>query len=298
MNQKNKLQKRVAIFTITIPFIAFCLTVILNWGKTIGYSELILFAIMYIVSTLGITAGYHRLLSHKSFEPIPLVKRCLLIAGSMAGQGPILFWVSNHRLHHIHSDRENDPHSPHRIAEGTFPSSLKTFWHAHIGWMISHENRNWPNLVPDLLKDRMVLSINMKYFLWLTLGILIPGLINGLMRQSIDGFLSGILWGGLIRIFFVHHVTWSINSVCHLYGSRHFVTEDHSTNNYLFGLLALGEGFHNNHHAFPSSARHGLLWWQIDFTYLFILILKYFKLINKVKTPRQKILKEKRIKYS
>ncbi len=214
---------------------------------------------MYALTTLGITAGYHRLFAHRSFQTNKTIKVLLGTLGSMAVQGPILFWVATHRRHHLVSDRPEDPHSP-VSQEKTFLSRAKGFWCSHIGWMLNHDPENRTKYVPDLLRDKLVFQLNQWYFYWVFLGLFIPAVLGGLLVNSWQGIVSGLLWGGFVRIFLVHHITWSINSICHLFGSRPYHTGDQSTNNWICGLLAFGEGWHNNHHAFPNSARHGLKW--------------------------------------
>jgi len=198
-------------------------------------------------------------------------------------------------LHHQKSDKEGDPHSPNLYIKNNLKEQFLSLINAHFGWMLKYHFENWPKYVPDLLKNKMILKINMQYFIWLLLGILLPGIINFIIHKTVYSFLSGTLWGGFIRIFIGHHFTWAINSVCHLYGKKHFKTKDNSKNNYLFGILSLGEGFHNNHHAFPFSAKHGLLPYQFDFTYFIIKVLYVLGVIKNIKIPKNELLKNKQI---
>jgi len=172
----------------------------------------------------------------------------------MAAQGPLVFWVAEHRAHHQFSDREGDPHSP----------DLEGLWHAHVGWMLDAAPPDLGRYAIDLLRDRLAMGMNQTYFAWVALGILLPGAITGLVEGSWAAAASGVLWGGLVRIFLVHHATWAVNSICHRFGSRPHATRDGSTNHWLVALFSLGEGWHNNHHAFPTSARHGLKTFELD----------------------------------
>jgi stearoyl-CoA desaturase (delta-9 desaturase) len=239
---------------------------------------------MYHVTGLGVTVGYHRLFTHRSFETVWPIRLALGILGSMAVQGPLLKWVAVHRRHHQHSDEVGDPHSPHLHGPGFF-AMLRGLVHAHTGWLFSPDFAGMERYVRDLSSDRMLLAISKLFPLWVLIGLLIPAALGGLLTLTWYGVLAGFIWGGLVRIFLVHHMTWSINSVCHLWGGRPFRSQDHSRNNLIFGIIGFGEGWHNNHHAFPTSARHGLRWWQIDMTYLIIRTLKAVKLAWKVRLP-------------
>ncbi|HTD85674.1 MAG TPA: acyl-CoA desaturase [Candidatus Binatia bacterium] len=280
----ERLERRVAIITIIVPFIALAFAIVLFWGKGVSALDLILCGAMYVITAFGLTMGFHRLFTHRSFKCARAVTTFLGVSGSMAAQGPILFWVACHRRHHQCSDEDGDPHSPHEFGGG-FAGVLRGWWHAHMGWMLTHKAENYRRLVGDLLRDRQVMSMNQHYFLWIALGLLIPGVLGGVISQTWWGFFTGVLWGGLVRIFLVHHCTWSINSICHLFGSAPFATGDESKNNGLCAMLTMGEGWHNNHHAFPSSARHGLMWWQLDIVYLAVSALRCVGLAWDVHVP-------------
>jgi len=245
---------------------------------------------MYSLTMLGITLGYHRLFTHRSFKCALPLKIIFGICGCMAAQGPIYFWAACHRHHHQCSDHEGDPHSPHSFGKG-FVGALRGWWHAHTGWMFNHEPENYRRLVPDLILDRRLSFIDRHYFLWIVLGLLLPATAAAFVTRTWTGFFAGLLWGGFIRIFLVHHSTWSINSVCHLFGSSPFDTKDESRNNAFCALLTFGEGWHNNHHAFPSSARHGLHWWQADFVFKVILALRFFGLAWDILEPTPEQIK-------
>jgi len=269
---------------VVAPLAGLVLGIVLLWGRGFSWLPLALMLGMYMITALGITVGYHRLFTHRSFETNGIVKAILGICGSMAVQGPLLKWVAQHRLHHQHSDDDGDPHSPHMRGEGIV-EVLKGLWHAHVGWIFAPDPPNLSRYIGDLQKQRLLRLINDLFPLWVTAGLLIPAALGGLLTRSWTGVLLGFIWGGLARIFLVHHVTWSINSVCHLWGTRPFNSHDESRNNFIFGVLGLGEGWHNNHHAFPTSARHGLRWWQIDVSYRVIRVLQWCHLASKVKVP-------------
>lgn len=243
--EKSLAEKLVVLAVVVIPFLGTIVAIVMLWNQWVNWVDLTLMLVLYIISGLGITVGFHRLLTHKSFETTWWMKRLMLISGSMALEGDPITWASTHIQHHAHSDGEDDPHSP-----------LEGLWHAHVGWMFSHKHKvdvygTW------LKKDPDVVWVAKTWVLWVAVGLIIPTLIAG---------WSGLLWGGLVRIFLTHHITWSVNSICHTFGRRDYQTRDASRNNFLVGLLAFGEGWHNNHHAFPRSAFHGLRWWQIDFS--------------------------------
>lgn len=238
---------------------------------------------MYCATMLGITMGYHRLLAHRSFETNKWGRAALAILGSMAAQGPLLYWVAVHRRHHQRSDQPGDPHSP--VANGKHRgASARGFWHAHLGWMFEDHNLNFRKLVPELMKDRTLMTIDRAYPIWALMGLLIPTLIGGIVTGSLPGAGHGFLWGGLLRVFAAHHATWSINSICHVVGTRPFATPDLSRNNFALALLTFGEGWHNNHHAFPAAAQHGIRWWQLDIVYYIVCFLEGLGIVRSVRT--------------
>jgi len=270
------------LMVVILPFLGFVAAVFSLWGRGINLIDLSLLLGMYVLTAVGITVGYHRLFTHRAFETNKMVQFVLAILGSMAIEGPLLKWVAVHRRHHQHSDTHGDPHSPHEQGDG-FLGLLRGLWHAHVGWFFAPVPSNLPHYVKDLHQSRMLRTTSKLFPLWVTLGVLIPAALGGLLAGTWMGVLSGLLWGGLARIFLVHHVTWSINSICHLWGSQPFRTGDHSRNNFIFGALGFGEGWHNNHHAFTSSARFGLRWWQIDLGYWFICVLAWLGLASRVR---------------
>jgi stearoyl-CoA desaturase (delta-9 desaturase) len=248
---------------VLLPFLGLVAGVVFLWGRGFRWVELGLLLGMYVVTILGVTVGFHRLFTHRAFETNRVVQFVLAALGSMAVEGPLLKWVALHRCHHQHSDRPGDPHSPHHGGRGL----LRGFWHAHLGWMFRGDAPGLERYVKDLRQSCLLRAVSATFPLWVVAGLLLPAALGGLLTATWTGALLGFVWGGLVRVLLVHHLSWSVNSVCHLWGGRPFPSHDHSRNNFLFGVLALGEGWHNNHHAFPTSARHGLRWWQIDISY-------------------------------
>jgi len=252
------LTKIILLALVWLPIIGVVSAIALLWNRWVNWVDLTLFLTMYTVCAFGITLGFHRMLTHKAFQAHPWVKTFFLISGSMAMQGPALHWAATHTQHHANSDEEDDPHSP-----------LKSLWHAHVGWILNDFKPDIQKYAGAMLKDPIIVFVHNTFWLWVFVGLAIPSLIGAgaayLMGQSAwFGALTGLIWGGFVRLFFNQHVTWAVNSICHTFGSRQFETTDESRNNFLFGILAMGEGWHNNHHAFPRSARHGMNWKQPD----------------------------------
>ncbi|HWP45777.1 MAG TPA: acyl-CoA desaturase [Candidatus Limnocylindrales bacterium] len=289
----QKFERTIALVVVITPFLGFLAATILFWGYALGLVELGLLIGMYAATIIGIGVGFHRHFSHRAFKTNRVVRVILAILGSMAAQGPVLFWAAIHRRHHAYSDQSGDPHSPHLHGDG-ISGLLRGLWHAHTGWLFVHEVTDWSHYIPDLLRDTLLFKVNRLYFVWVFLGLLIPTLLGGILTGTWIGALQGFLWGGLIRTFLVHHTTWSVNSITHVCGTRPFHSRDESRNNFLIALLAFGEGWHNNHHAFPGSARHGLKWWQIDWNGCVIRILERIGLAWDVKVPTARMLVESR----
>ena len=279
----------VNLGAVVVPFLGLITAVILLWGRGFSWVDLGLLLGMYVLTGLGITVGFHRLFTHRAFETNAVVQFILAALGSMAVQSSLLKWVAMHRRHHQHSDRPEDPHSPHHQGHG-IRGVLRGVWHAHLGWFFLPDPPNLSRYVKDLRASRSVRVASALFPLWVVVGLLIPAVLGGLLTGSWGGALFGLVWGGLARIFLVHHVTWSINSFCHLWGRRPFRSQDHSRNNVLLGLLGLGEGWHNNHHAFPTSAKLGLKWWQMDAGYWVIRALALFRLAWNVRLPSEETL--------
>jgi stearoyl-CoA desaturase (delta-9 desaturase) len=287
------LQRVVMFLSVVGPLVGLAAAIVLLWGRAIGPIDLLAMVVMYCIAGFGTTIGYHRLLTHKAFETVRPVRLLLAVFGSMGGQGAVIRWVATHRRHHQESDREGDPHSPHVHGERSL-DLLRGLFHAHVAWCFNADPVDCARSVRDLTTDRAMLLIDKLYFFWVFLGMLIPAAIVGVITRSWGGALSGFLWGGLGRIGLMQHVTWSVNSVCHVWGSRPFRSGDHSANNAAVALLSLGEGWHNNHHAFPTSARHGLFWWQFDPSYLLIKAMEKAGLAWNVRLPNAAAMAVKR----
>ena len=248
---------------LIVPFVALVAAVPLVWGWGIGWADLTVAAVFYTLSTLGVTIGFHRYFTHGAFKAKRPLRIALAIAGSLAAQGSVIGWVADHRRHHAFSDREGDPHSPWLF--GTSPVALaRGFWHAHMGWLFGRDKTNIERFAPDLAADRDIQMVDRLFPLWVSLSVLLPAALGGLLTMSWWGVLTGFLWAGLARVAFQHHVTWSVNSVCHMIGDRPFVSRDRSANFWPLAILSMGESWHNSHHADPTSARHGVRRGQID----------------------------------
>lgn len=290
------LLRLINLLAVVIPILGVIAAIGLLWGVAFNWLYLAILLGMYLASAVGITVGYHRLFTHKSFKTPKAIEILFAALGSMAVEGPVLQWVATHRKHHQHSDRDDDPHSPHTHGDGAW-GTIRGMFHAHVGWILACKSfksvqdgfatvpEGLARYVKDLEQDRWCRFMSKTFPLWVAIGLLIPAVLGGLLTMSWTGALLGFIWGGLVRVFLLHHVTWSINSVCHIWGTQPFDSHDHSKNNAIFGVLALGEGWHNNHHAFPTSARHGLRWWEVDASYLLILAMSKVGLASEVRVP-------------
>lgn len=252
-----------------------------------------IFAVFYLLSGFGITAGYHRLFTHRSFQTYPVIRGIFAVLGSTAIQGSVPDWVADHRKHHAYADEAGDPHSPHAGHEG---GRVRGFIHAHFGWLFADEKASRHRYVPDLLEDPVVMAVHRRFALIVVLSYFVAPFTAGLVAtRKLRGGLSGFLWGGAMRVFFVHHGTWSVNSVCHLWGKRPFQTRDKSTNNPFVAIVALGEGNHHNHHAFPRSAKHGLERGQVDPTWWLIRAMEKTGLAWDVQRVSPEAMERKRV---
>jgi stearoyl-CoA desaturase (delta-9 desaturase) len=262
----TRLERNVNIAAVVLPFLGVIAGGVVLWNSFLSPLDLAIMAVMYMGTAIGITVGFHRLLTHRAFQTHSWMRYTLAVLGEMAVQGPVIDWVADHRKHHTFTDEEGDPHSPHAGQGAGIDGMLKGLWHAHTGWLFStHGQASSKRFAPDLLEDRGMRRINKAFPLIALYSLAIPFLLGlALSGWSLAAGLSALLWGGLVRIFFVHHVTWSINSICHFFGSRRFELEDRSTNVFWLALPSLGEAWHHNHHAFPRSAFHGLRWWELD----------------------------------
>ena len=261
----SRLYAAVLVAAIVAPIGATFYAIVLLWQQWIGWRELALFLGLYAVTVIGTTLGYHRLATHRSFETYPALKAVLLILGAMNLQGQVVNWAAYHLKHHAHADQDGDPHSPR---EG--------FLHAHVAWLVRVEPADRERYCKRLLRDPVVMFVDRTAVVWAAAGLALPFAVGG---------WHGLLWGGAVRIAFANHVTFAVNSICHLYGARPFATRDDSRNNWLIGLLAFGEGWHNNHHAFPSMAYHGMTRRQVDLSGLLLKLFARLGLVWNLKAP-------------
>jgi stearoyl-CoA desaturase (Delta-9 desaturase) len=278
-------QRFAMLFATILPLVGLGLAVWTTWGWGMSGVDLGLFVGFYVVTGLGITAGFHRLFTHQSFKAPTPVRVAFAVAGSLAIQGSVIDWVATHRRHHAYSDQFGDPHSPHVDAAGGTVGMLRGLWYAHLGWLFSPDGTVQQAWAPDLLKDPAVARVSRWFPQIVVASFLAPAVLGGLLTMSLTGALTGFLWGGLARIFLLHHVTWSINSICHVFGTRPFESHDEARNNPVMALLGFGEGWHNAHHAFPASARHGLRWWEFDSSWVVIKTLSLVGLARDIKLP-------------
>jgi stearoyl-CoA desaturase (delta-9 desaturase) len=266
-----------------VPLLGAVVAAALVLAGEVSLLDLALFAGMYIVAVLGVTVGFHRLLAHRSFTAPTWVRIALTAAGSMAAQGPSIVWVAHHRRHHRLTDRTGDPHSPFVDASGMEIHGWTGFWHAHLGWLLeSSLSSDHVRYCPDLVREKSQRWMSIHFLYFVAAGILLPTLIGGVVTQSLRGALTGMLWGGLVRMFVLNQTTYAINSAGHLIGRRAYATPDESHNLASLALLSFGESWHNNHHAVPRSARFGLEWWQVDLGGSFIGLLERVGLAKSV----------------
>ena len=256
----TRLHRNINIAAVFLPIVALLVAIVVFWGHGVSWVDLALLVFMYVITGLGITVGYHRMLTHRAFQTSKPVEYTFAILGSMALQGPVISWVADHRKHHAHTDQEGDPHSPHAgFAGGGLLNALRGLFHAHVGWLWVNEGRAGARkYAPDLLEDPGMKRISRMFPWWALATFAIPAILGGLITWSWTGALTGLLWGGFVRVFLLHHVTWSINSICHFLGSRPFEIDDHSGNVFWLAIPSFGEAWHHNHHAFPRSAVHGM----------------------------------------
>jgi stearoyl-CoA desaturase (delta-9 desaturase) len=296
MNPRDAaVQRRVVLVLTVLPFLGFVAAAWLLWGSGLSATDAGISLFFYLFTGLGVTIGYHRLFTHKSFEPKRPLKIVLAVAGSMAVEGSLISWCATHRRHHAYSDRDGDPHSPHLDEGPGIIGVVKGLWHAHLGWLSSPENTRPERWAPDLLKDPDLVTIN-RFFPHLTvLSFGLPPVLGFVLTQSLWGAVTAFVWGSLVRIFFLHHVTWSINSICHFYGKRPFKSLDFSTNNWVLALVSFGESWHNNHHAFPTSALHGIGRGQVDVSGALIRLFEKLRWAHRVKLVSAKQVASKKI---
>jgi stearoyl-CoA desaturase (delta-9 desaturase) len=282
---------------VMLPFLGFVAAVVLLWNTVVDWSDLAVMLLMYVISGYGVTLGFHRLLTHRSFQTFKPVEYTLAILGSVAVQGPVMSWVADHRKHHAHTDKEGDPHSPHGHGGG-FKGAVAGLWYAHMGWLFKASGTaEHSRYAKDLYEDPGMRVIHRTFGLWAAVGILIPAGLGFAIDGTLAGAVTAALWGGPVRIFALHHVTWSINSVCHVYGERPFEVRsgDKASNFWPLALISFGESWHNLHHADPTSARHGVLRGQIDTSARVIWLFEKAGAAYEVKWPKPERLAAKRV---
>jgi stearoyl-CoA desaturase (Delta-9 desaturase) len=259
------LDRTITGLVTVLPVLALGVAVWQAWGGWLQMSDVLVFLILYVLTGLGVTVGFHRLLTHRSFKTGPVVRAVLAILGSAAIEGPAISWVADHRKHHAFADRPGDPHSPHVDHGVGWRGALRGLLHAHIGWLFRHDERGLKTrYAPDLLNDPVVRFVDRTFVVWALGGLALAFGLGVAIGGSVGAGLTALIWGGGVRMFALHHVTYSINSICHVFGRRGFETADESRNVAWLALPSFGEAWHNNHHAFPTSAAHGLRRWQLD----------------------------------
>jgi len=267
----SRLERYLNLAAVILPFAAFAAAIVLLWNSLVGWSDLAIFSFMYVTTALGVTIGYHRLLTHRAFDAPRPVRYGLAALGQMSVQGSVIDWVADHRKHHAFTDEEGDPHSPHHEHGEGLRGALRGLMYAHVGWLFETQGAAQKRrYARDLLDDPGMRRISRAFPWFVLLGLALPALLGFLLTGTAAGAFTALLWGGFVRIFLVHHVTWSVNSICHFFGRRRFETDDMSTNVFWLALPSMGESWHHNHHAFPRSARHGLRWWEVDVSALII----------------------------
>jgi len=277
----SRAHKLANLVGVGVPPAALAAAIVLLWHRAVGPLELAVMAVLYVLTAFGVTLGYHRMFTHRALDSSRALRAILAILGSMALEGSVITWVADHRKHHAFTDQEGDPHSPHLSGPG-FVGAISGLWHAHIGWLFETVGQaERERFAPDLMKDRMILVIDKLFPLWAALGLAVPFALGWLIGGSLGIALTTLLWAGLVRVLLLHHVTWSINSVCHFFGRRRFEIEDESRNVFWLAPFSMGEAWHHNHHAFPTSAFHGLRSWErlSDPTGLLIALLEKLGLV-------------------
>src|SRR3954469_1735931 len=259
------LHRTITGLITVLPVLALAVAVWQSWDGLLRTSDVIAFVCLYTLTGFGVTVGFHRLFTHRSFKTRPAVRGVLAVLGSAAIEGPVISWVADHRKHHAFSDQEGDPHSPHVDHGVGWSGALRGLLHAHVGWLFVHTQRGCKDrYAPDLLRDPVIRFVDKTFFVWAIGGLALAFGLGVAIGGTIGAGLTALLWGGGVRMLVLHHVTYSINSICHVFGRRSYATKDESRNVSWLALLSFGESWHNTHHAFPTSARHGLGRWELD----------------------------------
>jgi stearoyl-CoA desaturase (delta-9 desaturase) len=255
MSRGHKITNLIAV---PLPLVGLIVAIIVLWHKAVGPLQLIVMGVFYVLTAIGITLGYHRMFTHRSFEASPVTRGIVAVMGTMAMQGSVITWVADHRKHHAFTDQDGDPHTPHGFGPG-FSGAVRGLWHAHVGWLFESVGlAERERFAPDLLKDPVLQAIDRQFIPIMLAGFLIPFGLGWWLGGGLGAALTTLLWAGFVRVFLLHHITWSINSVCHFFGRRRFDVEDESRNVFWLAPFSMGEAWHHNHHTFPTSAFHGL----------------------------------------
>jgi stearoyl-CoA desaturase (delta-9 desaturase) len=293
-DRKNRIEQGLLYVIVIVPFLALAATAVVAWGWGLSWVDAGLALAFYLVSGLGVTVGFHRYFTHGGFKAKRWLRILLAISGSLAIEGGVIRWVADHRRHHAFSDRDGDPHSPWRYGESV-PALLKGLWFAHIGWLFDIEHTNQQRFTPDLLADPDLVKVEKAFNNLVLVSLFTPAVLGGLITWSWTGALSAFFWASLVRVGLLHHVTWSINSICHAIGERPFVSRDKSANFWPLAILSFGESWHNSHHADPSMARHGVLRGQIDISARIIAIFERLGWVWDVKWPTAERIAARRV---
>src|SRR3954447_2376236 len=292
----SALERRITVTAVVLPFLGFLVAIALLWGGGVTGLDLGILAVMYVLVGFGVTVGFHRLLTHRSFEAPAWVRATLAALGSMSVQGAVIHWVADHRKHHTFTDEEGDPHSPHTEGGHGLRGVARGIWHSHMGWLFDRKERaSARRLARDVREEPAIVMVDRLFPVLALLGLAIPFAAGfALSGGSLTAGLTALVWGGLVRVFLLHHATWSVNSICHMYGTRPFETGDESRNNWAVAIVSLGEGWHHSHHAFPTSARHGLQRLQFDPSYRLIRLFETLGWATNVKHPKPEQIEAKR----
>ncbi|KAA8880617.1 acyl-CoA desaturase [Nocardia colli] len=288
-----KVKRFSTLTTMVLPTLGTVLAVYLLVTRQFSILDLALFAGMYCVHMFGSTVGLHRYAAHRSFKTSRWLEDVLMVAGGMAAQGPLLFWVATHRRHHRFADHEGDPHSPNLHGAG-WKRRLHGLWYAHMPWMLSEESTKWSVFAPDILRDRRLVAHHRLYPYWVLAGLALPALIGFAIGQTAWSAFTGLVFGGFARIFAANQASWCVASICHAYGRRPFANDDHSTNLWWVAVLTFGEGLQNNHHAFPRSFRHAVRWWEPDLNGWLIAALGKAHLVWGLREPSAEMISKRR----